>query len=298
MFELRVMSGLHRGAALPLIGESWCVGASDEADLALYDPGIGALHAQLRCVDGRWSVEAQDGPLSDEQGQRQALIDHLPMGALFAVGGIWLCVVAADQPWPEDAAELIDSAQPAPHPVPRQQGSRPSWAKRVAIALVVITLGTSAWALSVPAVDPQRATPTLQRDAQRPTLETTAEVRRELTRMLQERDLSAWVELEEREERVILKGALAERQLAVAQRMVTQFLDRFDTPIAITDALQPRKNELPFKIVQIIGGKHGHVVTEDGRRLFLGDEIDGLRLTQIDNGSLRFEGEQRYEVTW
>lgn len=38
MFELRVLSGLHQGAALPLIGEQWLIGADAEHDLALYDP--------------------------------------------------------------------------------------------------------------------------------------------------------------------------------------------------------------------------------------------------------------------
>ena len=36
--------------------------------------------------------------------------------------------------------------------------------------------------------------------------------------------------------------------------------------------------------------EHGHVVTADGRRLFLGDQIDGLRLTAIDSGKVTFEG--------
>lgn len=62
--------------------------------------------------------------------------------------------------------------------------------------------------------------------------------------------------------------------------------------------VRARNNELPFKIVQIIGGANGHVVLEDGTRLFVGDQVDDLRLVMIDNSKVVFEGAQRYEVRW
>ena len=62
--------------------------------------------------------------------------------------------------------------------------------------------------------------------------------------------------------------------------------------------MRVRDNALPFRIVQIVGGPNGHVLLEEGIRLFLGDEVEGLRLVQIDNGKVVFDGEQRYEVRW
>jgi len=47
-----------------------------------------------------------------------------------------------------------------------------------------------------------------------------------------------------------------------------------------------------------VGGPNGHVVLEEGSRLFVGDEVDGLRLVLIDNSKVVFDGEQRYEVGW
>lgn len=58
MFELRVLDGLHQGAALPLFGEQWSIGAHAEADLVLSDPGIAEQHALLRLVGSSWSVQA------------------------------------------------------------------------------------------------------------------------------------------------------------------------------------------------------------------------------------------------
>lgn len=59
-----------------------------------------------------------------------------------------------------------------------------------------------------------------------------------------------------------------------------------------------RDSAIPFKILQIVSGPNGHVVLETGDRLFVGDEIDGLRLVLIDNSKVVFDGEQRYEVRW
>ena len=80
--------------------------------------------------------------------------------------------------------------------------------------------------------------------------------------------------------------------------MLARFSAQFDTTVPIINQVQALSSDLPFRIVQIIGGQKAHVVLADGRRLFFGDEIDGLRLTVIDNHRLLFEGKQRYEVKW
>lgn len=56
LYELRVLTGLHRGAALPLNGEQWSIGSSAGADLALYDPGIrtGTARCDWSMKRGRW----------------------------------------------------------------------------------------------------------------------------------------------------------------------------------------------------------------------------------------------------
>lgn len=39
-------------------------------------------------------------------------------------------------------------------------------------------------------------------------------------------------------------------------------------------------------------------MTADGRRMYVGDEKDGLRLTKIDDQRLQFDGDRHIEVTW
>ncbi|MCL6705003.1 FHA domain-containing protein [Pseudomonas sp. T1.Ur] len=297
MFELRVLSGLHRGAALPLVGEQWVVGAAEDADLALYDPGICGRHAAVSLVQGQWLLASLEGVVCNGQGQPWAATEPLPGNTPFSIAGVWLCLAPADQPWPEEAA-LDDAAHLTADRETQKPAARPSWPKRLGIAAAVITVASSAWAFTsqpAPTVAPSAAQQHKPAKAELNTLEA---VRLELDRMLQERDLDANVRVEVQDGRLVLVGELPRQRLAVVERLMERFHARYDTSTEITANVKERLTQLPFQIAQIVGGKRGHVVTSDGRRLFLGDQIDGLRLTAIDSGKVTFEGEQRYEVTW
>ncbi|WP_233631287.1 FHA domain-containing protein [Pseudomonas sp. S30] len=297
MFELRVLSGLHRGAALPLVGDEWTVGAAPDVDLALYDPGICARHVRLVRDAGQWRLELLDGAAGDAQGHAWVGVRPLSVDTRFVIAGIWLCLAAAEEPWPQGApadsagagADLAATARPAP---------RPSWPRRLAIAAAVITVASSAWAFTSQPAPPVKPEPAQATERRKVLLDDVATVRRQLDRMLQERDLAGQVQVELREDRLVLVGELPRQRLAVVERLLARFQDRYSTPVPVIAKVREQLTRLPFQIAQIVGGKRGHVVTGDGRRLFLGDQIDGLRLTAIGNDKVTFEGEQRYEVTW
>ena len=95
MFELRVLSGLHCGAALPLSGDLWQIGASPQADLLLSDESAADSERWLRRHEQNWwlaqQAEAEEGePVTPEEP--------------FVLGGVWLCVARASTPWHEAAA--------------------------------------------------------------------------------------------------------------------------------------------------------------------------------------------------
>ncbi|AXO90007.1 type III secretion protein [Pseudomonas parafulva] len=296
MFELRVLSGLHRGAALPLVGDEWVVGAAEEADLALYDPGICTRHVCLQRSDQQWRLEPLDGAVCDAQGQPWALAQALPVDVPFAVAGIWLCLASADQPWPPEALDSAASA--AGSALSPKAAARPSWSRRLAIAAAVITVASSAWAFTSQPTPPVAASPTPPLTRSKVALDSVATVRLQLERMLQERDLATQVRVESQGDRLVLVGELPRQRLAVVERLLQRFNDRYQPSVEVLAKVQEHLTQLPFQIAQIVGGKRGHVVTSDGRRLFLGDQIDGLRLTAIGNDKVTFEGDQRYEVTW
>ena len=289
LFELRVLSGLHEGAALPLFGECWSIGADQDADLELYDPGVAARHARLHGMAGRWTVQAQEGLLQDDAGTVRAQIADLAPGRAFAIGGIRLCVADTQSAWLDEPADAV--AQPG---APVTAGSKSKWLAPGILVLVPILMAL-AWQPmgTAPALAPQPSSASNKRQ-----LVTTAQVHQQLLKMLIERDLGNAVRLQVAADRITLGGEVGQDSLALVSRMLERFEVQFETPVAIINQVQQASTVLPFRIVQIIGGPKAHVVLADGRRLFFGDEVQGLRLTAIDNRRVLFEGRQRHEVNW
>ncbi len=299
MFELRVLDGLHQGAALPLFGEQWSIGAHPEADLVLSDPGIAEQHALLRLVGSTWSVQAQAGLLQGAKGQVVAQITHLALGEQFGLGAIRLYVAVADQPWPEAPAPATSAkvmAKEAPQTL-KLSALGPSQQKRlISVVLVVAVIIMVVGIASTGERDPQASL--MPTGPQKTELASPFEVRQQLLNMLSERDLSQRVSLQVINGQVALNGDVSEEDLALVTRMLDRFGEQFDSVVPVLSRVRAHDNELPFKIVQIIGGANGHVVLEDGNRLFVGDQVDDLRLVMIDNSKVVFEGAQRYEVRW
>ena len=289
LFELRVLSGLQEGAALPLFGECWSIGAHQDADLELYDPGVAARHARLHGMAGRWTVQAQEGLLQDDAGTVRAQITDLAPGRAFAIGGIRLCVADTQSAWLDERADAV--AQPG---APVTAGSKSKWLAPGVLVLVPILMAL-AWQPmgTAPALAPKPSPASNKRQ-----LATTAQVHQQLLKMLIERDLGNTVRLQVAADRITLGGEVGQDSLALVSRMLERFEVQFETPVAIVNQVQQTSTVLPFRIVQIIGGPKAHVVLADGRRLFFGDEVQGLRLTAIDNRRVLFEGRQRHEVNW
>ena len=143
MFELRVLDGLRQGAALPLFGEQWSIGAHADADLMLNDPGVVEQHARLRFIDANWLVQAEAGLLRDTEGQVMAQIASLGLNATFSVGGVCLCVTLAEQPWPQPAAPATVSPPPANKPAQAMKLSSISHSQQkrlISLVLVVAAI--------------------------------------------------------------------------------------------------------------------------------------------------------------
>lgn len=299
MFELRVLTGRHQGAALPLFGEQWSIGAQADADLVLSDAGIVEQHARLRLIDSNWQVQAEAGLLQGADGQALAQIPNLALNTLFSVGGVRLCVTPADQPWPQ---------APAPAPSPPPSVSEPSRELKLSSisnvqqkrllslallgAVIILVVGM------ISSGDKEAQASLMPPVVQKSELGSPFEVRQQLLKMLNERELSQRVSLQVINGQVALNGDVSQDDVELVTRMLSRFGEQFDSSVPVISRVRTRDGALPFKIVQIVGGPSGHVVLEDGNRLFVGDEVAGLRLVLIDNSKVVFDGEQRFEVRW
>ena len=195
--------------------------------------------------------------------------------------------------WLDERADAV--AQPgASVTAGSKSKSKSKWLAPGILVLVPILMAL-AWQPmgTAPALAPQPSPASNKRQ-----LATTAQVHQQLLKMLIERDLGNTVRLQVAADRITLGGEVGQDSLALVSRMLERFEVQFETPVAIVNQVQQTSTVLPFRIVQIIGGPKAHVVLADGRRLFFGDEVQGLRLTAIDNRRVLFEGRQRHEVNW
>lgn len=308
MHELRVLTGLHRGAALPLSGEQWWIGAAEDADLALYDPGIKDRHCQLLKTVQGWVVKALEGPLNDNEGQRCEELSNLQPGTAFAIGHIWLSIVSAATPWPEEASEpqpaeeapvlaepaVTAAAETAPAVVAQEKEPLPFWAKviyAVLILLLVMMLGS--WLLNASV-----ASPSAPPAPGKPQLNSVGRTRQIINSMLLDRGLEKQVAVASDNNSLTLSGNLSDDDNQRLQRMMRTFYHHYDVRLAIHNKASTVSAKLPFNIVQITSGTHANIVTDGGQRIFIGDEVDQLRLVAINSDSIEFAGRENIRVKW
>lgn len=310
MFELRVMSGLHRGAALPLVGDTWVIGAAEEADLVLFDPGIQESHVEIHRGE-EWVVRCLDGRVTDAEGNQRQHEVSFSQDSPFAIGGVWLCIADAESAWPSneamDKAEMMlrqkQSVRSTPNAKPLAPGNR--WyllpgklrqklGKRMVAMVMIITMASTAWAIS----DFRGDALELSSSVEQPALSGT-EVRLRLMHMLNERVLNDVVHLEVQDDRIVFTGRVPEDQLNVLDRMIIQFEQNHETPLAFDNRVERYVADLPFEIRQVVSGRFSQVVLDDGRRVYPGDIVDGFQLVSVSDKGVNFkEGSDIYEVNW
>ncbi len=299
MFELRVLDGRHQGAALPLFGEQWSIGAGTDADLVLTDPGIAERHARLRLIESNWSVQAEAGLLQDANGLTLAQIAHLALNVTFSVGSVRLCVTSADEPWPQAPAPAPSLSPQANEPVQVLKLSTLSQSQQKRLISLVLVITVIFIAVGMASTgEPEAQASLMPPVAQKQELASPFDVRQQLLKMLNERELSQRVSVQVINGQVALSGDVSPDEVDLVARMLSRYGEQFESAVPVISRVRARDATLPFKIVQIVGGPNGHVVLEEGSRLFVGDEVDGLRLVLIDNSKVIFDGVQRYEVRW
>ncbi|PTB17182.1 hypothetical protein C9I57_29350 [Trinickia symbiotica] len=157
MLELRILSGLHRGAALPLDGDSIRLGSGSANDIVLTDPGMPEHGIELRRqADEGWTLRRLD-----ESHESAAAIGA---GMQIEVGPVLVGFADETDPWRSDAALSISIDRPA---APRRTAARLAslaalFAFAAAAALVTLLAGPAANG----SVAPQPASRSGGRDAE------------------------------------------------------------------------------------------------------------------------------------
>ena len=413
-YELRILSGLHRGAAMPLDEEALLMGASDHADIVLVDPGIEAKHAKISRTESGWVVSAEGGDLyTPDSAEPRELVDIEP-GDFARVGQVWITVAEEDDPWaapppdplptpvnevdPEDPAEAspieeeeeqtalaqadVANTEEATETALSQSGSEGGESSDEAkanaeqsdsgnmklrrmliapLAVLAVLSGAGAYALTAKssgghkmfdrlniqadlkilnpdfsAQSEQSAQTDAEADkatadkattdkattdkattdkatadkatADKATADKTSpqggnkltseQLRQAFRKRLSDSDLLKRFELALSDESWSMRADLDEGETARFERVLKGFMDEHKITFPIHAKVVPAIDMLPFRVIQVISGNQASIVTDDGTRLYVGDEYRGVRVTAIYGNKLAFAGKRKIEVNW
>jgi len=384
MVELRILNGYHRGATLPLHGEVLTVGAGEDADVVLVDPGMQERHASVMPAASGWSLRALDGVVRDADTNRACEELQLPLGGFARVDHIWLTVVAQDSPWRDPPPEPQDDGAPEPLPATADSGEQEDEDKKdneedreappieqqenarvfpgrrsrkhrlilAPVAVVAVLSAAAAYSMTrsytplnntesfsageveinpvtmEPLNLPVRgaikmgslssmgnpddmvaarkakgnAGPAISHPAAlaavAPAQLSPAQLQEAFRRRLTEVDLIKRFNLELDEQSWTMQAALDEEDAERFQRMLKAFMKRYDIRFPVNVKIGSAESMLPFRIQQVISGNNASIVTDDGRRMYVGDEYRGTKLAAIDGNQLSFTGKRSIDIKW
>lgn len=319
--EIRVMSGLHQGAAVPLCGNSIVIGSDQSCDIVLLDDSV--LEEHLTIVydgDAGWRCEFVNGAIVlGSEGERLVAPVPVDAGLRLWLGAVWLGFYPIGAPW--------DSLSPSIAPPLRfhQTGSTGSagepkrtfyfngfsdWHGFAAgaflscVALVgalnlLVRSDEGGGADTVPAATPLANTSAIaQSDPATLHSPSPSFLQSEANKILRDRQLADLVRVQFLERHLIIEGELNEQEVKRLESAL-QAIDRvFGDEIRVTGRVTPLSASVPFKIIQIVMGADSYLVLEGGERLYVGETHAAYKLLAIRPGRLVFSGRRRVEVPW
>ena len=358
MYELRILSGLHRGATLPLDDHPHLIGASDDADVVLVDGCITEQHATLTRTNSGWILTAGSGKVfAADSNFAQSLID-LEEGDFARLGDVWLMVVHENAEWtdppplpiddlfepdvearaPESeeaiaAPALQDIGDPAPLRIiddvdndQKPVQDRP--ARRlllIPVAAVVVLSAAAAYAMSSRSASdtlPQKlnlimsdslsigtradkgrksgAAEAATGDAAVKAVRVLSqdELQKAFRKKLSDADLLKRFDINLADRSWNLQGDLNNEETKRFERILQAFMKQNNITFPVNAKIVSAESMLPFKIRQVITGANASVVTQDGERLYVGEEYRGVRVVAIQDNHLTFAGKRKIEMNW
>lgn len=332
MLELRVYTGLHRGATIPLGDDALSLGSGDDADVVLVDPGICALHARLELQGGTWLLLSQEGKLYvDDKAPPQTEV-YLEAGDFACLEDVWIGLTWSGDAWQAAPKKLQVSAvvssdeqtetSELPGKVEATETGKVRPSRRIkrsitlATVAVVVLSAAAAYAMTGKPditrlnahantqispglsleLEQRTAMPAHEQAAKR--TESLAELQMLLRKKLTEADLVKYLDLQFSHDQWEIKADLNAEQGAILERILNKFRQEHALDIPLNAHVVNTEQMLPFKIRQVISGKNASLVTEDGQRFFIGEEYRGIRLLAIEDNKISLLGKRKIEMNW
>lgn len=302
LFELRVLSGLHLGTALPLCGERWLIGSSETADLRLLDKGILDNQAFIQLTEKGWELHVvlEGNESNNDQSLHNLLI--IEEGKPFNVIDVWLVISSADSLWEElNVAKLtsMSYAPPLSSPEISDDPKLRNVIKRTG-RLFITACGSIGLLFTIFYMNAFSSEDSVgvHISAISPVLTTSANVEKILSTLLYERELNRAVSFNQQDKKVTLSGELSQEQAGLLQRMLNYFANNYTSDIVINNETKVIPATSSLAIRQISLQQPAYIVTQEGQYIFIGDEYNGMRLVSITAEEIEFSGKKNIKVKW
>ncbi len=328
MLELRVLRGLHRGAALPLRSETITVGSDMSCDIVLLDSGIAPRHVRIAFEANRWLFIAEDGEVL--QIEHEQLVTHAEAGfhALANLSGsdVYLCIVDEESDWisESDLAALPvsnrktqsagstsgsgsgsgSSSAAVPDKPFRRRSKALFFAASLWIVAVAFALTGFLWnrpALVAATKKPTESERKSRLDpasapAANASMPTQAEILEATAKMIRRDDLNSVVTYQLLDGTLQFRGELSVEERIRFEHTVTSLNTAWRGEVPIKAMTTSVSTAAPFRITQVLYAKIPSVMIDSGERVFIGQSIHGYRLVSVDAGKIVFDGKRRLEI--
>lgn len=305
MYQLRVLNGIHEGLCLELDQQPVLIGSKENAGLRLSDPGIAGLHALALLTETTCLLSAIDAQLGAADKPFSSI--RLGFGQCTQVGPVWLMLDQTDV--------KADPARIAAHSGTTRWQRYYRLISRYRWVLYTVSLASVMLAISL--LQPARALPS---EKQKPLVEQKLSVKlnedssmkgltehpvmtaNQLQQVFRDRldndRLLHRFSLDFQEQRWSMKASLDDDEQRRFERLLLLFVREFDVRFPFNAKITHAAEILPFKVQQVIFGDTPSLVTNDGQRLYVGDEYRGFRLTSIAARRLSFAGKRKLVIDW
>jgi type III secretion protein D len=335
MLELRVLSGIHRGAVLQLNEahqKDYSIGSYDYADMLLLDAGIQSNHLHIHYEQDTWFLTAKATTLSVD-AQFLTIDEKIPLQAYqhFYLAGIWLGSAYEHDAWDvleplpsldtqnlnnlqqnqsyvdyNDADVSESESESADQNLHTQaivmQDHKFSLKSKIFGVLGLLMLTGFATANVFFTDTKTKPVETSQENTQ-PTqikFEKQYYSREEMATILEQKilesEFSKHVNVNYNVDGWIINSSLTDEDKPRLEKIIETFNQTYKPRFPIDVRYVKLENLLGIKITQVISGKLAGVVLEDDTRLYIGDEIKGYKLISVSGNKVVFQGEQTIEI--
>jgi type III secretion protein D len=145
---------------------------------------------------------------------------------------------------------------------------------------------SSAAALALPLPQNAAGAPALSQEA----------LRQAFRRRLSEADLLQRFDLTLADQSWSMQAALDPDEAARFERILRAFLKEHQITFPVNVKIGSAEAMLPFRIMMVTTGANASLVTEDGQRLYVGDQYKGVTMVAINERNLVFSGKRKIVV--